>query len=129
MTLEGVPPRTAFGSVPGNPFGVAVTPDSKWSFVALGGSVGVFSNNSFLPSLVRTIATPGAASGEALTPDGKYLLVAEGGSGAIVIDVIRAERGASGAIVTTLSSPDGDGAVEVAISPDGRFAFVTLEKS
>jgi DNA-binding beta-propeller fold protein YncE len=126
---EGIPQRTAFASVPGNPFGVAVTPDGKWSFVALGGSVGVFSNKSFLPSLVRTIPTPGAASGEALTTDGRYLLVADGGRGAVVIDVARAERGDSRATVTTLSSPDGDGAVEVAPSADGRFAFVTLEKS
>jgi DNA-binding beta-propeller fold protein YncE len=95
----------------------------------LGTSVGVFSDAAFLPKLVRTIPTPGTSSGVALTPDGNYLLVADGGSGAIVLDVARAEQGTAGAIVATLSSPGGDGAVEVAVSADGRFAFVTLEKS
>jgi DNA-binding beta-propeller fold protein YncE len=121
--------RTEFGSVPGDPFGVAATTDGRWSFVALGTSVGVFSDAAFLPKLVRTIPTPGTSSGVALTPDGNYLLVADGGSGAIVLDVARAEQGTAGAIVATLSSPGGDGAVEVAVSADGRFAFVTLEKS
>lgn len=51
------------------------------------------------------------------------------GSGALVIDVARAERGAGDAVVGVLSSPAGQGAAEVAISPDGRYAFVTLEIS
>ena len=84
---------------------------------------------------VRSIALSSAADeGAAVTPDGKYLLVAEK-SGAAVISVARAEAGAAGAVLGTLtapSQPHGRGgplgsAIEVAVSPDSRFAFVTLE--
>jgi DNA-binding beta-propeller fold protein YncE len=75
-----------------------------------------------------------APAGAAVTPDGKYLLVAEG-SGAVVISTARAESGTAGAVLGTLAAPVRaggppaalGGAIEVAVSPDGRFAFVTLE--
>jgi hypothetical protein len=121
--------RNQFRSVPGNPFGVVTTLDGRWSFVSLGDSIGVLSNRAFLPQLVREIPVSGTSTGEALSPNGKLLIAADGGSGAVVIDVGRAERGVSGAIVATLSSPRGAGAVEVAVTPDGHYAFVTLEKS
>jgi DNA-binding beta-propeller fold protein YncE len=48
-----------------------------------------------------------------------------------VISVTRAEQGTAGAVLGTLSTPGpgarDDSAIEVAVSPDGRFAFVTLE--
>jgi DNA-binding beta-propeller fold protein YncE len=66
--------------------------------------------------------------GEALTADGRYLLAASG-SGAVVVRVSRAEHGRASSVLGTLSSPGGSGAVEVALSPDGRFAFVTLQGS
>jgi hypothetical protein len=49
-----------------HPFGVATTPDGRWSFVdELGGSgstVAVFSDRAFAPRLMRTIALPGEQS-------------------------------------------------------------------
>ena len=71
---------------------------------------------------------PAAPHGEAITPDGQYLLAASG-SGAVVISVARAEHHRRGSVLGTLASPHGDGAVEVALSGDGQFAFVTLENS
>jgi DNA-binding beta-propeller fold protein YncE len=73
-------------------------------------------------------------AGAAVTPDGKYLLVADG-SGLVVISVARAEAGAAGAVLGALAAPStaggsagqADSAIEVAVSPDSRFAFVTLE--
>jgi DNA-binding beta-propeller fold protein YncE len=118
--------------VPSTPFGVAVTADGRWSFVALtgSGSVGVFRvQGPGVPSLARQVQTGGQPLGEALTRDGRYLLVADGGSGAAVISVSRAEQGEAGALLGTLSAPTGSGAIEVAASPDGRFAFVSLEDS
>ena len=50
-------------------------------------------------------------------------------SGAVVLDAAAAERGSTGAVVGTLSSSFGGGAVEVALSPDDQFAFVTLQDS
>jgi DNA-binding beta-propeller fold protein YncE len=127
--LTGVP--TALEPVPESPFGVAVTPDGRWSFVALpfGQSVAVLQiGRSALPALVRQVYLTGQPVGETLTPDGRYLLAADDNNGALVISVSRAEAGQAHAQVGTLGSGTGAaGAIEVAVSPDGRFAFVSLE--
>jgi hypothetical protein len=132
--------RSGMVPVPGAPFGVAVTPDGRWVFAAVGGKIDVLrTGRSLAPSPVRTISVPGAAVGETMTRDGRYLLAADG-SGAVVISVARAEQGTSGAVLGTLVTPvtsssggsSGPGlssAIEVATSPDDRFAFVTLEYS
>ncbi len=121
--------RTSATPVPGQPFGIAVTSDGKWSFVSLGNSIAVLSKSSGLaPSLVRTIPVTRPAQGEALTPDGRYLLAASG-SGAVVVNVAAAEQGSPNAVAGTLTSPGGKGAVGVAVSRDGRTAFVTLQFS
>ena len=124
--LRGV--TTAELSVPGSPFGVVASADGRWSFVSLTGAVQVLSTRALAPAAGAWLSVPGAPEGEQLSHDGRYLLVADG-SGALVIDVARAERGAADAVVGMLSSPAGRGAAEVTISPDGRYAFVTLEIS
>lgn len=115
--------------VPGNPFAVVVTSDGRWSFVSLVNSIAVLrSGGQSAPSLIRTIPVPGqGALGEALTRDGRYLLVADA-SGAEVIDVARAEDGSPRAVLGSLVSRGG-GAIEVALSADDRYAFVSLEGS
>ena len=132
-TLTSV--ATATLPVPGAPVGVAAAPDGHWAFTAIsvgagGPSVEVLRlGGALAPVVVRDIPVPGEPLGEAITPDGKYLLVADGDDGAAVISVARAEAGTSGAVLGTLHAPGGGGASEVAVSPDGRFAFVTLEQS
>ena len=124
--LSGV--RSADVSVGSQPFGVVTTAGGHFSFVTLANAVAVLSNGSSLaPTLDHVLSAPGATGGEHLTSDGKYLLVAAN-SGAIVFSVADAEQGGS-ALVGTLTSPFGSGAVEVAVSPDDKFAFVTLENS
>jgi DNA-binding beta-propeller fold protein YncE len=127
--LTGVP--TALESAPGSPFGVVTSAGGGWSFVALSGdaSVGVFrAGRSALPSMVHQVSLTGPPVGEALTRDGRYLLAADSADGALVVSVSRAERGEAGAEVGTLGSGTGGaGAIEVAVSPDDRFAFVSLE--
>jgi DNA-binding beta-propeller fold protein YncE len=123
--------------VPGDPFGVAVTADGRWSFVSLvpngsGSALGVFADaGSASPRLIRQIPVSGTGLGVTLTPDGRYLLAANG-SGATVVSAQAAEQGSGNAVLGTLSSggsgPAG-GAIEVATSRDGRFAFVSLEDS
>ena len=124
--------RTAMVKVPGTPFGVVVTPDARWAFVALINSVEVMRlGPSLAPVKVRAIPLPAAdpALGETLTRDGRYLLAAAGG-GAVVISVTRAEQGLPGAVLGVLSDPGGGAeAIEVAASPDGQYAFVTQEAS
>jgi len=118
----------------GSPFGVVVTADHRWAFVSVMSAIEVLRlRGPLAPVQVRTIPVSAGAGagalGEALTPDGRYLLAASG-SGAVVISVARAERGSSGAVLGTLRDPrGGSGAIEVAVSRDGRFAFVTQEDS
>ena len=114
------------------PFGVAVTADGAYSFVSLGNGVAVLNNKngSLAPGPVTTLSADGANKGEAISPDGKYLLAASG-SGAYVISVHAAEEGEDSAVLGKLTSPAGGnaGAVEIAFSPNSRFAFVTLQNS
>jgi DNA-binding beta-propeller fold protein YncE len=114
----------------GTPFGVAVTSDGKFSFVPIGNHVVVLNTNhgSLTPTQVTSIQAAGAKKGIAITHNGKYALAAAN-SGAYVIDVAQAEQGSGSALLGTLTSPGGKGAVEVSISPDDRFAFVTLQYS
>jgi len=132
--------RTAMLGTGGSPFGVAVTPDGRYGFVAAaGGSVidvlRMAKTAAGRPVMVGSIPVAGEPLGETITPDGKYLLAADG-NGAVVISVARAESGAADAVLGTLSAPGGSGngqgalsgsAIEVATSRDGRYAFVTLE--
>ena len=123
--------------VPGDPFGVAVTADGRWSFVSLlpngsGGAIGVFADaGSAVPRLLRQIPVSGQPLGVTLTADGRYLLAANG-SGATVVSAQAAEQGSGNAVLGTLrsgGSGQAGGAIEVATSRDGRFAFVSLEDS
>ena len=112
------------------PFGVAVTPDGRWAFVADNLSVEVLRTGSSLaPVKVAAIPVPGAVLGETMTRDGRYLLAASQ-SGAVVISVARAEQGRPDAVLGMLTDPvSGSGAIEVAVSPNGEYAFVTQEGS
>jgi DNA-binding beta-propeller fold protein YncE len=122
--------RTAMVSMPGSPFGVAVTTDGRWAFVAVNGSIEVLRvGTSLAPVESGTILAAGDDFGETLTADGRYLLAASG-SGAVVVSVARAEQGRPGAVLGTLNDPTGGfGGIEVAVSPDGGYAFVTEEDS
>ncbi len=118
-------------AVPGAPYGIAVTPDGRWAFTALLDSIEVLHiSRSLTLAPVRTVPVapgPEGLAGEALTSDGRYLLVATG-SGAVVVSTARAEQGSANAVVGVLTDPQGPpGGMEVALSPDNRFAFVTLE--
>jgi DNA-binding beta-propeller fold protein YncE len=118
---------------PSVPFGVAVTADGSWGFASLRAGLGVFRLAAGrAPVLVRIIPLPATpVAGIALSPDGRLLLVADEETGAVVVSVPAAESGANGAVLGTLSGPgaQGGGAIEVAVSPDGRYAFVSLESS
>ena len=127
------PSASKTGAAPAAPFGVAVAADGRWGFASLRDGLGVFRLAAGrAPVLLRIVALPAApATGVVLSPDSRLLLVADGETGAVVVSVAAAESGANGAILGTLSGPgaqDG-GAIEVAVSPDGRYAFVSLESA
>ena len=112
-------------TVSGRPFAAQETASGRFVFVTLGASIAVLRDGP-RPFLLGTIRVPEAENGLAITPNGRYLLAA-GGRGAVVISVARAERDAPRPVVGRLDAPRGDGAVGVAVSPDGRFVFVTLQ--
>jgi DNA-binding beta-propeller fold protein YncE len=128
----------ALTAVPGSPFGVAAA-TGGWSFVVLGGDVGVYRSHEIVgpgaststsESLVRRIKLPTpAAAGEVLSPDGRYLLVANGETGAVVISVRAAESGGKHAVLGVLSAPSaaGIGAIEAAVTARDGYAFVSIE--
>lgn len=129
--------RTATLDLPGLPDGVATSPDGRWAFASLQGPSGrivVSSLLSFAPRLVRSIPLPaGPASGLAVTHDG-HLLLAAAGRGAVVVSLAGLTQGSSRPVLGVLTAPDrgasaGGGAAEIAVSPDDRFAFVSLERA
>ena len=124
--LPGI--STATTRLGGAPFGVAVAP-GQYSFVTTGNSVTVVRDGQGLaPKVVRTITVHGAGKGIAVTADGRFAIAAAG-NGAAVINVAAAEKGLPDPVAGFLASPNGSGAVEVLISPDDRFVFVTLQNS
>jgi DNA-binding beta-propeller fold protein YncE len=121
--------RTQSVPVGAHPFGVNTTADGKFTFVTRLGAIVVLSNGSGLaPAVEHFISVPGLQKAATLTHNGKYLVAALN-SGAVVVDTAAAEEGSSHAIVGTLTSSFGSGAVEVGISPDDKFVFVTLQES
>lgn len=125
-----VPMMTPVG---GSPFGIVSTADGRWSFVSLtAGRVVVIDQRGARPSVAHELGLQGGdPAGEALTRNGRYLLIARG-AGAAVLDVGRAERGSPKALlgdvdVSASSGADVESAIEVAVAPDDRYAFVSLE--
>ena len=121
-------------NLPGIPDGVATTPDGRTSFVALQSGqprIAVIDNGRFGQRLLRTVAVPAYASGMKVTPNGRYVLGAAG-RGAVVLDVAAAVSGVGGELLGSLAAPAGvagagPGAAEIAVSPDSRYVFLTLE--
>jgi DNA-binding beta-propeller fold protein YncE len=114
-------------SVTTQPFGVVTTADGRWSFVSSATGIDILNDKSFPPKFDHQVSVPVSPVGEAITPDSRYLLAA-GGQGAVVIDIAAAEANTSDAVLGSFTS-GGQGAIEVAVSPDSRFAFVTEEGS
>jgi DNA-binding beta-propeller fold protein YncE len=80
------------------------------------------------PRLVRLVSLPATlpfAFGMALTPNGQLLLVA-GNTATAVLSVRALEAGSNAALVGVLADA-GTGQFQVAVSADGRYAFVTDE--
>ena len=119
---------TSMVPVSGSPFGVAASHDGRWVFVATDHALVVYAVGGRVLRETGQVPVSGSPAGVAVTGDDRYVLVASG-HGAVVVDAQRAETNADGAGVATLDSPANDGATQVAVSADGRFAFVTFEKT
>ena len=119
----------------GNPYGVAVSRDGKYVFATNPATLSVLIMNPNQTAATQYhyyVASSGeTAEGLALTGDGKYAAVAVGNQ-INIQGAAAAEQDASTANAANLMVPgvhpvtDAD---EVALSPDDRFAFVTLRNS
>jgi DNA-binding beta-propeller fold protein YncE len=120
-----------FTNLGGEPFGVATV--RGYAFVANAtGSLDVLADRDSAPRLVKRIALPPGGLGVTITENGRDLLVADDGDGATVVDLARGEAGDRNAVLGTLhmdARRRPGGAIEVATSRDGRYAFVSLEDS
>ena len=122
--LPDVPSRLV--TIGGHPYDALVS--GGFGFVTYKtGGLAVMDTTKFAPQVIYRIPSSSLpkANGEALTPDHKHLLVASG-TGAAVYSVSALEHRLP-AFVGQLSSPVGRYGVGVALSPDGKFAFVTLQ--
>ena len=118
-------------SVPVSPFGVVTSANGRWVFVSDAHGITVLraAGPAASPKVVRSVPIPGAPEllGEALTPDGRYLLVAASNE-TVVLSVAGLESGSSRVLAGALPLTGG-GAIAVAVSANGRFAFTSLENS
>jgi DNA-binding beta-propeller fold protein YncE len=110
----------------GKPFDVETVPGFAFVSGAASG-LAVMNTSKPVPSLMWS-STLHHAQGEALTPNGRYLVVT-GGNGIAVFQVSSLERTAGSQPVGSLSKPGQKHAEDVAITPDGQFAFVTYQDS
>lgn len=136
-SAQAINPTVQDLSLPGSPFAVTSTPDGSYVFASLSGAtngIAIIKQGATSASLVRVLPTGGGAWGLTVTRDGRYLLdtvqpagTATTPQGLQIIDIQKAIAGQPGAIVGTVPTGSGSGPIEVALSNDGRFAFVTNE--
>jgi len=117
----------------GSPFGIQVTKDGQALFVVTDHFLDVYRLGSDgIPTASQwsyPISTsPGVATNAVLTPDGGHLLVASS-NGIDIFSTADAEAGNASAFVGTLTVPGithYGRAIDVAVTPDGNWAFVSL---
>lgn len=125
--------HTANITVPGSPFGLVYAREDV-AFVGLGHKVGMLDTAAFTPTLTREIAIPAPlnqsqgeqVSGLTLSHNKRYVY-ASIGPGAAIIDVEKSISGDANPVVGVLNGKTGDGAIQVTVSADDRFVFVTQE--
>lgn len=133
--------RTANTTVlPGYPFGLVYAAEEEFAFVSLTANrstaLGVLDTTSFPPTLAHLIklndtrlnATEGVL-GLGLTKNGNYLFVSAG-TGAYIVDTSKAIKGDNSSVVGILegrTNATGNEAIEVTLTHDGSYAFVSQE--
>ena len=127
--------RTSRITVPAHPFGVVYAQHDDIAFVTLNTSLGVLNTSAFIPSLIHEIPLPApyvgisGGTGIALTHNGRHVLVTASSTALFVVDVAKAATGSPDAVVGVLNgiAAAGDSAIEVTVTRDDRYAFVSQE--
>ncbi|HUA32165.1 MAG TPA: hypothetical protein VMA09_01060 [Candidatus Binataceae bacterium] len=139
---QSINPESQEIQLAGSPFAIVTTPDGGYVFVSMGAflphssnGIAIIKQRGNSASLLRVLETGGDTFGLTITSDGRYLVdtvQTEKGStapeGAQIIDVKKAIAGQSDAIIGTVpTSPTTASSIEVGLSNDNRFAFVSNE--
>lgn len=127
--------RTAEITVPAHPFGVVYAQRDDIAFVALNTSLGVLNTSAFIPSLIHEIPLPApyvsvaGGTGITLSHNGRHVLVTAFSTALIVVNVAKAATGSPDAVVGVMNgiAAAGDSAIEVTITGDDKYAFISQE--
>lgn len=118
-------------SVPGRPFGIAITEDGCAIFVAVNGhdtGVAVLDRREGKIKLQHVIHLEGNPTELALSHDGKLLAVADA-SAVAFLDPQKTIAGSKDAVLGYLNENSATGNIFVAFSPDDKFLFVSQERA
>lgn len=104
--------------VGGEPTGVAVSPDSRWAYVADKATDSLLFLDTRALAVVRSVPVGADPWGVAASPDGRFVYVAANGAGVVsVVDT------ATNAVVSTI--PVGRAPGDLAVDPTGALLYVT----
>jgi YVTN family beta-propeller protein len=111
-------------SLPGTPFGVAVSPDGEKVYISVSGStqsIKIYNKDGSVPSLSTFPSSSfRGLRGVAISPDGKRLYVADSIAHAVhIIDT------ATGTLITSINVPVASDVYSVAVSGDNTLLAVT----
>lgn len=127
--LPAPDPNTSI-SLPGHPFGSAVTKDGCWIFVAISADkkdmkngIAMLRRSGGAVTLEQVFPLPDVPLGLALTHDDKLLIVADS-SYVVYMDVDRMIVAVGNPLAGVLHDKNGSGSIEVSITSDSKLLFV-----
>jgi DNA-binding beta-propeller fold protein YncE len=121
----------SYVSLPGRPFGIAVTQDGCHVFVAVSreaNGIAVLRREDGKIKVERVVSLPEMPTEIVLTHDNKLLIVADG-EGATFLDVERMLAGGKDAVVGHIQGQGGDATINVNVTADDKFLFVSNERA
>jgi DNA-binding beta-propeller fold protein YncE len=130
-SLSAQKPASSEIHLPGQPFGVVVSADQQWVFVALVGSgqgrgIAVLRNDHGKFELARTVSMSSAPTGIVLTHDGE-MLIAAAGDFVEFCDVKQLETGEGDPVFQRVSDGPRAGSIYANVSADDKTLFVSDE--
>lgn len=127
------PDPITFVSLPGHPFGSAVTRDGCWVFVSISDAkaapkngIAVLRRSAGNITLDKVVPLKDVPLGLALTHDQKLLVVANS-SDVTYLDVSRLISGSLSPLVGTLHDKNSPGSIEASITADDKLLFISNE--